>query len=148
MFGSEDLRETIGSEPCPECEGRGWIVSADGGNGTARPCACRFRERVPRLLAASGLPARYKNCRLDNFQVANSQPGVALQLRKALFECRRYVDEFVDSEGHFRETGLILVGPPGVGKTHLAAAVLRELVERYKAHGRFVEFTELVAQMQ
>jgi hypothetical protein len=35
-----------------------------------------------------------------------------------------------------------------VGKTHLAVAVLLELVERFKLRGRFVEFTSLIHQLQ
>ncbi len=50
--------------------------------------------------------------------------------------------------GRFRESGLLFVGPPGVGKTHLAVGVLVELIERYRVHARFAEFTSLIHQIQ
>jgi DNA replication protein DnaC len=62
--------------------------------------------------------------------------------------CRRYVDTFLQPEGDFREAGLIFVGRPGVGKTHLAVGVLRELIQLYGVRGRFVDFTTLVHQIQ
>ena len=40
------------------------------------------------------------------------------------------------------------MGPPGAGKTHLAVGVLRALIERWRVHGRFVEFTSLIHQIQ
>ena len=43
---------------------------------------------------------------------------------------------------------VLLLGPPGVGKTHLAVGVLMELIERYRVHGRFAEFTALIHQIQ
>ena len=61
---------------------------------------------------------------------------------------RRYVDEFLRPEGGFRESGLLYVGPPGVGKTHLAVAVLAEIIESYGVRGRFVDFTSLIHQIQ
>ena len=42
-------------EPCPECGGRGWVVVSDGRAGTARPCACREHDVVPRLIEEAGL---------------------------------------------------------------------------------------------
>src|SRR5581483_4533545 len=54
-------------EPCPACGGRGWVLVSDGQAGTARPCACRQRDIVPRLIAAAGVPPRYRHCRLTNF---------------------------------------------------------------------------------
>jgi DNA replication protein DnaC len=60
----------------------------------------------------------------------------------------RYVEEFVQENGAFRQSGLLFVGPPGTGKTHLAAGVLRALVERYRVRGLFVEFTSLIHQIQ
>lgn len=59
-----------------------------------------------------------------------------------------YVDGFITDEGKFREQGLLFIGTPGVGKTHLAVAVLGELVRRYGIRGRFVDFTSLIAQIQ
>ncbi len=135
-------------EPCPDCGGRGWVVVPDGRAGTALPCTCRNRDVVPRLIAAAGIPSRYRHCRLANFHVSSRQSRVDKQLHEARRTAERYVEEFVQEGVGFRQSGLLLVGPPGVGKTHLAVAVLVELIERYRVHGRFVEFTSLIHQLQ
>jgi DNA replication protein DnaC len=135
-------------EPCPECGGRGWIVVADGRAGTALPCACRQRDVVPRLIAAAGIPARYRHCRLANFHIAGGKLRHDPQLGAARKTAQQYVDEFIQEGIGFRQSGLLFVGPPGVGKTHLAVAVLVELIERYRVRGRFVEFTSLIHQLQ
>lgn len=141
------LARTASEAPCPECGGRGWVVEADGGVGAARRCSCQTAARASRLLAASGISARYERCRLAKFNTSNPDPARKAQLKQALEDCRRYVDGFLGPEG-FRETGLLFIGPPGVGKTHLAVAVLTELIERYKVQGRFVELTSLVSRLQ
>ncbi|HEX9944102.1 MAG TPA: ATP-binding protein, partial [Thermoanaerobaculia bacterium] len=135
------------AEPCPECGGRGWVVVADGRAGTARPCACRERDVVPRLIAAAGIPDRYRACRISNLQVASPSPEVRNQLLRARTVAQRYVDEFL-GEGGFTKVGLIFTGPPGGGKTHLAVGVLVELIERYRIRGRFVELNALINQIQ
>ncbi len=135
-------------EPCPDCGGRGWVVVADGRAGTALPCPCRQRDVVPRLIAAAGIPSRYRHCKLSNFHVSSRQSRVDKQLHEARRTAERYVEEFVQEGIGFRQSGLLLVGPPGAGKTHLAVAVLVELIERYRVHGRFVEFTSLIHQLQ
>jgi DNA replication protein DnaC len=135
-------------EPCPECGGRGWVVVADGHAGTARPCACRRRYAVPRLIAEAGIPPRYRHCRLSNFHVSSGRSRHDPQLDAARRTAQRYADEFIQEGIGFRQSGLLFIGPPGVGKTHLAVAVLVELIERYRVRGRFVEFTSLIHQIQ
>jgi DNA replication protein DnaC len=122
-------------------------VVADGGAGTARACSCRERGAASRLVAAAGIPARYQHCRLASFTTTSLSPRERAQLMSARAAAERYVDEFVQ-DGGFRQSGLLFVGPPGAGKTHLAVGVLRSLVERYRVHGRFVEFTSLIHQIQ
>lgn len=132
------------SATCPLCGGRGWVVEPDGGAGSARRCSCRIDGLASRLLSVAGIPPRYAGCRLTTFKTSHPDRAVHEQLEAAVVRSRRYVEEFLPS----REGGLVYVGPPGVGKTHLAVAVLVELIERYRVHGRFVEFTSLVHQIQ
>lgn len=132
---------------CPECDGRGWIVEADGGAGSARPCGCR-RSDMPRLLAAAGIPRHYKECTLAGFETRGADQGEMDQLVRARATCRQYIDTFLQEDGSYTPTGLLFVGPSGVGKTHLAAAVLSELIQRYGVRGRFFDFTSLVHQIQ
>lgn len=123
------------------------MVVPDRGNGTARPCGCRERDVVPRLIAAAGIPPRYQHCKLSNFQTSSGSAEERAQLMAARTSAERYVEDFLQEEG-FRQSGLLFLGPPGVGKTHLAVGVLRALVERYRMRGRFVEFTALIHHIQ
>jgi DNA replication protein DnaC len=148
-LGSTPGASRVAVEPppdtCPECGGRGWVIGPDGGAGTARRCACSGRAVVPRLEREAGVPARYSRCTLANFQITGARRS---QLQAARAVTERWVEEFLGETGAFRESGLLFVGPPGVGKTHLAAAALGELIRRYRVRGRFVDFTSLLYQIQ
>jgi len=133
---------------CPECGGLGWRVRDDGGAGAATECDCRRRNRPAELLAAAHIPERFAGCRLSTFQPTHTDPQIAKQLKEARTAAERYVDTFVDTQGRFKTSGLLFSGKPGVGKTHLAVAVLLELIERYQIQGRFVNFTTLLHGLQ
>jgi DNA replication protein DnaC len=137
-------------EVCPQCSGTGWLLSGSGGGaGYASPCSCQISNRTSRLLEDAGIPEGYRHCRLQNFKTSSQQPAEGAKLTYALSAARTYVEDFLDAEFHrFSQTGLLFMGPPGVGKTHLAISVLVELIERYKIRGRFAEFGSLLFQIQ
>lgn len=148
------LPATIASMPgvasevqtCPECGGRGWIVAADGGAGTAKVCACRDADRVPRLLERAAIPERYRGKNFRNFNTRHGDAGEQSQRQNAKKVCEAYVEYFLSDQD--QERGLVLVGEAGVGKTHLAVSILGELIRRYRVDGRFVDFTELIHRIQ
>ena len=143
------MADTLPAEKiCPECAGRGWVLEEDGSAGTARRCDCQKHNLAPRLLAATRVPSRYNSCSFKSFDIHAPSAAARDQLLQAKTLSQRYVDQFVGEDGSFIETGLIFVGPPGVGKTHLAVAVLKELVGRYRVHGLFVDFTSLIHEIQ
>lgn len=133
----------VRTEICTECGGRGWVVESDGGAGAATPCACQRDALAPRLLAAAGIPDRYLGCTLANFEI--DEHGRLLEAHEV---CSRYIEQFVTERGRFTESGLLFLGRPGVGKTHLAVSVLKELIARYSVRGRFEDFTSFIHRIQ
>ena len=67
-----------------------------------------------------GMPAKYKRRTFDAFKV-NSENDYAFRVSKA------YADRFEEIRTH-EQNGLIISGPVGTGKTHLAASVANALL--------------------
>jgi len=127
---------------CEKCGGIGFEIVAREGREFAVTCECRqASELAGDVLAACRVPPRYEHCVLSNFEMGNASLKAALD--KAMSYCARYPFSGVD-EG----LGLLLTGTNGVGKTHLAVAVLRELVATKGVRGAFWDFNELIREIK
>ena len=124
--------------PCPICDDSGWKpVEVDGVSRVTR-CDCWRARASDTLLAAARIPRRYQHCDLDTFVTYPNE-----RLVKAVKRTRRFADEFpvVDK-------GLFFVGPPGIGKTHLAVAVLRCVIRTRGARGLFYDTRDLLRMIR
>lgn len=151
MAETPGVEARLASEACAHCGGTGWRILDDGGNGAARRCVCRQQDVVRELLERADIPERHRRCSFESFFTKNRQAPEPI--RQGLLEAKRnsehYVEAFVHPEtGRFRSSGLLYTGPPGSGKTHLAIALLKALIERYRVRGRFVNFSHLVFELQ
>jgi len=129
---------------CERCGGTGFLIVDREGRDYAQPCACRDSGRASGtagFFAACRVPPRYEHCTLANFDMGT--PSLRSALERAMSYCAGYPYLGTD-EG----LGLLFTGDNGVGKTHLAAAVLRELWERKGTRGQFWDFHELIREIR
>jgi DNA replication protein DnaC len=127
----------MAEKTCPRCEGTGWVLAQSEERPVARRCDC-FTERKSRVLwEQARIPRRYQNCSLGNFEVHNDSHKDALKIS------RQFVKNYPA-----QEVGLLFIGPCGVGKTHLAVAVIRDLVEKKNVPCSFYDFRELIRDIQ
>jgi DNA replication protein DnaC len=132
------------SEPCENCGGTGFEIVSREGREYAQACACRRSaagEAGSDPARACRIPPRYEHCTLGSFEPGS--PSLSAALEKAMAFCSGYPHLGAD-EG----LGLLFSGDNGVGKTHLAVGVLRELVETKGARGQFWDFHELIREIK
>jgi DNA replication protein DnaC len=139
----------VARKNCPECGGTGWRVEAvKGGGRVAVPCTCTTINREARARKLARIPPRYEHCDFENFDDDYCCEGPeAAKWNRSLKQARTIVEKFVQEYPIGSEHGLLLMGPCGTGKTHLAVAALKVLVGRGH-RGLFYDYRELLKQIQ
>ena len=145
VFRVQDGRAV--AEPCPHtrdcrlCGGSGRVFATDQqGYSVVRGCACGADPRRLALLTGLRLPLKFVGRTLDAYRPYRSEQA------RGLARARRFVDELVPQAAGTR--ALLLCGPPGTGKTHLLAGMLRELALRKGVRGRYEEFFLLLSDIR
>jgi DNA replication protein DnaC len=138
-------------ENCPLCRGTGWrleqrLNGAPGAVATA--CDCGMEERAARVMERARIPKRYEHCDFESYipDLADGKTYLP-EHEKSMKEAKLVTQLFVRDYPVATDKGLLFMGPPGVGKTHLAVAALKELIARGHA-GLFCDYRELLKQIQ
>lgn len=121
-------------EVCTECHGTGTKLIEGKG---AVPCPCGRTNRSKKLIESARIPRRYRECSFDTFKTV---PGTLQD--NALLYARTLVLDYPAVD-----RGLLFMGPAGVGKTHLAVAIIKGLIEKGFACV-FCEFGSLLKDIQ
>jgi DNA replication protein DnaC len=130
-----DLKPSTTGELCSFCAGSGWErVAADG---VVRRCRCVDQARIERLLAEARVPRRYEHCDLESYV-----PNDPTQ-KKAKLDVGRFLEKYP-----LIDVGLLFLGPCGVGKTHLAVSVLKQIIVDKGDSGIFYDFRDLLREIQ
>jgi DNA replication protein DnaC len=131
----------VSAEVCPLCDGTGWKSVNQNGDRRVTRCDCRLKARAQTLLEGARIPKRYEHCELSDFDTGFD--GAHPSLQKALVSAKSFASNYpVDN------TGLLLMGPIGTGKTHLAVGILKELIRTKQIACVFYEYRELLKDIQ
>jgi len=94
-------------------------------SGAAR-CDCASFGRNDGLVEAARIPSNYERATLDSFVLPPDNPTARTGLGIALRQAMGFARDFPA----VTPPGLLLVGEPGTGKTHLAVGVVKALLEK------------------
>jgi len=128
---------------CQECDGEGRTFRQDD-KGMAFLADCSFcfplRKRL-RLLNDSGIPGKFSNATFEGYQ------PIGLQNKKAFSRAKDFLEDF-----HATPTqpcrGLLFMGGPGLGKTHLVVSILKQIILEEEVDGKFVDFFQLLSDIR
>jgi DNA replication protein DnaC len=155
---------------CPVCQGSGWKVverttagakalAADRSGSAAGeprmvwavPCDCTTADRAGHVLGRARVPERYRHCDFENYETDNEIENVSREQlaawNRSLAQAKLVVQRFAAEFPVGSENGLLLMGPCGAGKTHLAVAALKDIVQRGHS-GLFYDYRELLKEIQ
>jgi DNA replication protein DnaC len=160
---------------CPHCQGSGWKVvertekgaqplAADRPGASSQgepkmvwavPCDCTTGDRTERALQRARVPERYRHCDFENYETDNEIENITREqlaaynrsLTQAKMFVQRFAQEYSPVPGIQSEHGILLMGPCGVGKTHLAVSALKTIVLRGHT-GLFYDYRELLKAIQ
>ena len=116
-FAVAEVEKT--ADICPHCQGTGWgqVQRNDGASALAR-CRCQRPLDQARAFTAGKFPKRYALHDMESWETGVFGGAIL-----------RAVTEWLErAAGGGDVPWLVLAGPPGVGKTHLAVGVAKRLV--------------------
>ena len=128
--------------PCEDCRETGWELVVGRG---VRPCRCRTSDRREQLMIVSRIPKRYEKCSFETYkpQDGSKISGAAHSQANGLMAAKRFADAYP-----VVDFGLLLIGPCGVGKTHLASSIMSTLIRQKSINCLFYDFRDLLKEIQ
>jgi DNA replication protein DnaC len=130
------------TERCAYCDNYGyerrWIPYR---NPTVKDCRCRVASRKAARIAAANIPVKYAHATFDSFRAYNANLVEARRVAQFWAESYPLLPQRADDT---TGRGLVLSGAAGVGKTHLAAVLLREAIARTGCWGLFSTTKDLL----
>jgi len=127
---------------CEFCGGTGWQILKEGSIERAKRCSCRQIVSSDKFITSAKIPVRYHSCEFENYLPQHASQKRAKKI--TMDYARDYPaldDEF------FHEPSLLFTGGAGRGKTHLAVAVLKSLLQK-GIPCLFVDFHELLSEIR
>jgi DNA replication protein DnaC len=119
--------------PCALCDDTGWKTIDDHGVQRVTRCDCWYERLSKSLFESAQIPRRYRHCDLSNFETHTDSQRNAHQKALGFVEKFPVVDR-----------GFLFYGDIGAGKTHLAVAIMKEVIRRKGARAIFYETTDLL----
>lgn len=139
---------------CQVCNGTEWETVEEDGIKKVKRCQCFYEKRRKSLLEAAMIPPRYKECSFNSFHIDSSDQNdlgldpyrtqISIQWAKEASES--YTRQF--SLAKADQKGLLFMGPCGIGKTHLAVAIIKDLILKKGIQCLFYDFRDLLKEIQ
>lgn len=96
------------------------------------------QTRRNKLMDASGIIGRYQVATFETFKDHTADQ------RRILEACRSFAENFRPDQG----AGLFLVGPPGTGKSHLACAMVRAVIELHDLPAKIANARSIIRRLR
>lgn len=129
---------------CESCGGTGWVTVERDGRRFATPCRdCLGENRLKYLKRIANIPEKYLHCSLESFEPLKDHSG---NYNRSILNALNKSGKFVEIYPAIKK-GILFIGPCGVGKTHLAVAIMIELIAK-GIECRFYDFRDLLRRIR
>lgn len=139
----QEIQKNISIKPepasynCEICRDRGYVKAGKDKFGLDKyvPCKCKIEQRYKQIIKNSGLGENLENYTFDKFEAYSKD----LKIAKLICE------EFPTNQD---AKTLLLVGKSGTGKSHLATATAKKILEKNKEPLLYYRFREIMQELK
>ena len=128
---------------CETCGGSGrvFLENEKGAAFLADCVSCTALRKRFRILDEAGIPGKFAHAEFETFMKHHNSQGIAKRV------AMDFVADVLKSQKDFNR-GLIFMGNPGLGKTHLAVSIMKALILEQGVDCKFVDFFQLLSDIR